>query len=1326
MSTDYIETYIMIHPNSGAVGSGDDWSSTSPFTGSTCTTAFVISNIRGVSLGAGYTTLANRLLRIGKIDRSVKVFSAQSTEQGFKINGVGGVVKVGDFSFNIQNLNDDVDAFGLLGRKLTVQILIGATQPYLFTGKIYKVKPANKEINFIARGNSQLWNKEIGTITSFKQTEYRSRIYPISFGDLTDSDALMPIAVDKDPVQAPTLFLSEHKQNAVDSFYVWDDEQKVAHNAFASDDVVLDSDNKQVTLNTAITNLQGAFIGSSGDVRTMFFDDTTKVGTELSGSPTLVAGDIYVSGSGVFMEYIEKVGDTYSFYAKEAPPVGTYSKVTGDVSSPSHITSTLVSPIVYPVWWPDKTEELVNDVMIVSGTTGAPLDAKPKAVVVRIDNEEFLILNAVAELTGAGARTSLKVVAGYNNTTKASHSDNADVYFANQHHNYNKWLVRAVFPLKEISNFYTASDSSAGEANVLEFENVYNLLNNFQYLPEEDVDRFKISFNDSDYNYFLMDLDFGRIDLKGHIKEYYLLGSFEADHLDALGESLIYILSGQVDDLKNKRIGINMYSAKQIGVAVEGQPITEYASTSAVQAAVLSSIVYNSAVASVGSTYATWSNNIEGATQGLLDYPLSGGWYYDGGDGAYTLFTPTDGKATRPADISDLENKRLALLFYYYKKATFYLNNLALLVEAYIDPIKYQVWAKGKGQIYDGTYNANYGELTYDTEVGVTDLVWTVEDDGTYIYVAANDLGIRAYNAGLTSILDTQDDGGNYRDIYADTSAQYVAALSSGLHKYTFNGSSFTHGGTYTPSSNGASGNSVIRVHGHPTNNRIYMCNNYSGEPRLYVVDSSLTYEQNQSFTGSIRNVFVTYKGTNEDWVHVVGNGSVYVYVYNTSTNTFTLQDTQVVGGAEDVWVDGQLVFVACGAYGLYVYYRDNTTGDLSLLSTSDSSDAYRLHGDSTNRYVALTNANGAIDLFYYAKTGATLDFIVKIDSYRRYLGAPLNRYYHYQDCHYFNNYWYGGVSELGLDMGVERLSLETGNVLIENPVSVIEHLAYKELGLTYNNVDSATFGASTLGRQNYKTAFALYEKTVKFRTLAEDICREHGLILSEAYNGKLAMYTVERNSALRTITNAEILLNDGGLANIKDSFTTVDNLMTSLVMNYKKRFTDGVYADTYNADSLIASDLSNAKDVIDIDHKATIDFDTIRDENTVKAVAYLLGDYYSTPLREITIQCALSTYDVQVGSWISFENTTYVKGSANKEYLVIGQRIQLGFKETKPYIEFKVLEKTVSSGSLVYGTGAFTLPEMTMSGSGNVANIGGSGAFSLPELTMSGTGSVT
>ena len=115
MATDYSETYIYLFPNAGDVGAGDDWSSTSPFSGYTATSGFVLSNAYSHTPSAGYTFVPHKILEIGNINKKIDLFSGISVvskTNEIKIKGVGGKVKTGDVSFQIENVNNTSPSCG--------------------------------------------------------------------------------------------------------------------------------------------------------------------------------------------------------------------------------------------------------------------------------------------------------------------------------------------------------------------------------------------------------------------------------------------------------------------------------------------------------------------------------------------------------------------------------------------------------------------------------------------------------------------------------------------------------------------------------------------------------------------------------------------------------------------------------------------------------------------------------------------------------------------------------------------------------------------------------------------------------------------------------------------------------------------------------------------------------------------------------------------------------------------------------------------------------------------------------------------------------------
>ena len=277
--------------------------------------------------------------------------------------------------------------------------------------------------------------------------------------------------------------------------------------------------------------------------------------------------------------------------------------------------------------------------------------------------------------------------------------------------------------------------------------------------------------------------------------------------------------------------------------------------------------------------------------------------------------------------------------------------------------------------------------LDDDDQGGINRGVWS---DGTYLYVAASTTGLHAYSFDGTTLLhkDTHYQSGSYYKVWGDGTYIYVAGDTGGIHAYTFNGT------TLTPIASDYSGGGNYRgVWGDGT--YIYIANeNPSVGLLAYTFDGatfSLKDTHYESGTGNYRDVFGD--GT---FIYIAGaTGGLSSFSFNGTTLSYI--DTDDQGGSyDDVWSDGNYLYVAAYTAGILSYSVD-ISGNLTFIeaNTSGGNDSVEIHGDGTYVYVA----GGTNGLEIYAiDTGGHLIFI-DFDDLGTYLGVHYNSNYIYLGC---------------------------------------------------------------------------------------------------------------------------------------------------------------------------------------------------------------------------------------------------------------------------------------------------------------------------------------
>jgi len=237
-----------------------------------------------------------------------------------------------------------------------------------------------------------------------------------------------------------------------------------------------------------------------------------------------------------------------------------------------------------------------------------------------------------------------------------------------------------------------------------------------------------------------------------------------------------------------------------------------------------------------------------------------------------------------------------------------------------------------------------------------------------------------------------------------------------------------------------------------------------------------------------------------------------------------------------------------------------------------------------------------------------------------------------------------------------------SSGTLITSPVGIIEDLCRSELGFTDSNFQSASITEAVSARYAWLHAMVLYGKRLFFRDIVSQVARESGLIVSESLEGQLRITTLDVPSGGgdRTIYNTELLLDGKKMPMVNISYTDISKLITGLLVKYCKNTANGEYGLTrYSADMLgLDAMFALADDLLDEDREATLNLDTIRDKATTDFLCSLLMNYHCQPIRTLKLTGTLSLHDIELGTWCSFDNDTYIKNTSGNVYLVVGTKL--------------------------------------------------------------------
>jgi len=209
-------------------------------------------------------------------------------------------------------------------------------------------------------------------------------------------------------------------------------------------------------------------------------------------------------------------------------------------------------------------------------------------------------------------------------------------------------------------------------------------------------------------------------------------------------------------------------------------------------------------------------------------------------------------------------------------------------------------------------------------------------------------------DAGVFTLLDEQDDGGNYYGVWTDGTYVYTACDTAGVCAYSFDGDEYTLLDT-----DSAFPVSFRDVHGDGT----YVYTACLGDGiRAYSFDGSdFTLLDTQDDGGSYIAIWC-----DETYIYVAG-GSAGIRAYSFDGSDFTLLDTQDDGLDDywDVWGDGTYIYTACLDDGIRAYSFDGS--DFTLLDSYDWGEGNDLHGvwgDGT--YIYTTWAHSGIRAYSF------------------------------------------------------------------------------------------------------------------------------------------------------------------------------------------------------------------------------------------------------------------------------------------------------------------------------------------------------------------------
>ncbi len=223
-------------------------------------------------------------------------------------------------------------------------------------------------------------------------------------------------------------------------------------------------------------------------------------------------------------------------------------------------------------------------------------------------------------------------------------------------------------------------------------------------------------------------------------------------------------------------------------------------------------------------------------------------------------------------------------------------------------------------------------------------------------YVYSRDVS-NVTNGNLTSV-DSDDQGGEARNVWGDGKFVYLANGTAGLHVY-----SVDTNGNLTHVDSDDQGGIAEDVWGD--GNFIYLANNTTGLLSYSVASSGVvTHIDTLGSVGTVENVWGDGK-----FIYTANNSDgLYSYSVDANGNLSNIDSDDQGGEARDVWGDGDFIYLANGTQGLLSYSVD-ANGNLRYIDSDDQGDlALGVWGDGDFIYV--TNDTGGLRTYSVDNAG--------------------------------------------------------------------------------------------------------------------------------------------------------------------------------------------------------------------------------------------------------------------------------------------------------------------------------------------------------------------
>ena len=220
-------------------------------------------------------------------------------------------------------------------------------------------------------------------------------------------------------------------------------------------------------------------------------------------------------------------------------------------------------------------------------------------------------------------------------------------------------------------------------------------------------------------------------------------------------------------------------------------------------------------------------------------------------------------------------------------------------------------------------------------------------------YDAAGADGINMYTvaAGVLTLYQNDDQGGDYYDVVTDQQYVYVAAGSAGLYAYQWDGFSLNY------LANIDDGGIYYNLWCDPTYPSVIHCARGLTNITAYTFDGT-------SFTNvswiSAPGAYCINGNAAGNYIYVGRGAGVGLSAYTYAGGVYTLKDTKLneTGGIYNIWNDGTYIYTANDADGIYAYtFNGIAISYINRIDDEPAAVSRDIYGDGTYIYVSLLDS---------------------------------------------------------------------------------------------------------------------------------------------------------------------------------------------------------------------------------------------------------------------------------------------------------------------------------------------------------------------------------